>query len=295
MSVKPDTRMRADAPPFPVPSPCGFVPTVGERVDVDARGTHLSRPLWREIMAELLELHHGSMVYLGSWKAPTEWNATEHVHLPVRFQCSATLDELDRPVTAEYFTAASSEWINDFALDTPPVFVSFKSVAGRGRPRTENIGYETIVWLRDFLECSQERACRYGRVPPATFYMWRNRPEAMVRPATVADALRLRSSLELASQRLGRVALIRAITVGSPSILDALAGDEDDWNGAVNRIATLAEPTITSPLPRVGRAEDYAEQLRRLDEEGPGEAGVVLGARKMSEEDVDEAEKWGWS
>ena len=293
MPVKPDIRMRADAS-FREPTPCGFVATVGERVDVDAHGTHLSRPLWR-IMGELLELDLGFMVYLGSWRAPSEWNATGHLHSPVRFHCSATLDELDRPITADYFTASSSEWINDFALNTPPVFVSLKSVKGRGRPRAQNVGYETITWLRDFLECSQERACRYGRVPPATFYLWRNRPESTVRPATVAGALKLRSSLELASQRLGRAGLIRTITSGSPSILDALAGGEEDWKNAVSRIASLAEPVISSALPRVERAEDYAEQMRRLDEEDTAEDGVVLGANKMSEEEIAEAGKWGWN
>lgn len=292
MPVKPDVHTRPEAP-LTAPSPCGFIATVGERVDVDAHGTHLSQPLWRAVMEELSEMGHESIVYIGSWRAPIGWNATEHAHLPVRFRCSATLDELDRPVTAEYFTASSSEWINEFVLSSPPVFVSVKPAKGRGRPYTQNIGYETITLLRDFLGCSQERACRYGRVPPATFYMWRNRPESMVRPATVADALKLRSSLELASQKLGRVALIRTITFGSPSILDDLAGEEADWNRAVSRIASMAEPTIISAVPRVGRTEDYAEQLRRLDGEDSDEDGVVLGARKMSEEDIAEAESWG--
>lgn len=291
MPVKPDVHTRPDAR-LAAPSPCGFIATVSERVNVDAHGTHLSQPLWQTIMGELSEMGHESIVYLGSWRAPIGWNATEHAHPPVRFRCSATLDELDRPVTAEYFTASSSEWINDFVLSSPPMFVSFKPVKGRGRSYTQNIGYETIAWLRDFLRCSQQRACRYGRIPPATFYMWRNRPESMVRPATVADALKLRSSLELASQKLGRVALIRKITFGSPSILDDLAGEEADWNRAVSRIASMAEPTITSAVPRMGRAENYAEQLRRLDEEDSDEDGVVLGARKMSDEDIAEAESW---
>lgn len=292
MPVKPDVHTRPDAP-LAASSPCGFIATVGERVDVDAHGTHLSQPLWRAIMGELSELGPGSIVYLGSWRAPVSWNATEHAHLPARFRCSATLDELDRPITADYFTASSSEWINDFVLSAPPMFVLFKAAKGRSRPHTQNVGYETITWLRDFLGCSQERACRYGRVPPATFYMWRTRHQSMVRPTTVADALKLRSSLELASQKLGRVALIRTITSGSPSILDDLAGEEDDWNRAVSRIASMAEPTITSAVPRVGRAENYVEQLRRLDEEDSDEDGVVLGARKMSEEEIAEAESWG--
>lgn len=293
MPVKPAVHTPPSAP-FSAPSPCGFVATVGERVDVDARGTHLSQPLWRAIMREVLERGQGSIVYLGSWKAPEGWSVTEHAHLPVRFHCSATLDELDRPMTAEYFTASSSEWINDFALTTPPVFVSFKSTKRRSRPRTENVGYETIRWLRDFLGCSQERACRYGRVPAATFYMWRNRPESMVRAVTVANALKLRSSLELASQKQGRVALMRALTFGSPSILDDLAGEEEDWNRAVSRIARMAEPSITSAAPRVERAEEYGEQMRRLDEADSDEDGVILGARKMSEEEIAEAEKRGW-
>lgn len=274
---------------------CAPTPRIGAISTVDANGTHLTSTFRTAVWDKISDWSGGLQGLLlmgwrldrGSATSPGSMRQTGIA------RCSATLDELERPTAMHYFTPSMSEWVSDFVLDSPPVFVSWqtKTVA---TPRTENVGVETVTWLRDFLATSQERACAYAHVPLATFYMWRKKPNSVVRPASVSDGLRLRATLELAASLLGRDEVVRLISSGHPSVLDRL-GSATTWNDAVGAIAALSTPDLTRPAQPMNEADSYLERLNDLDaahEPSPG--SVILGAVQMSPEQIADAEGWGW-
>lgn len=273
-------------------SSCLAVPIVGKPARVDASGTHLARTLRSAVLDAWPAVRGGVTVLVNGWHLDIDAAAPAAWIRQLVLQCSATLLEDERPTTVDYFTPATSEWVSAFTLDSPPVFVDHQPAAV-ATPRTENIGTETVMWLRDLLGLTQERACRAGHVSVPTFYLWRKKPDSIVRPATIADGLRLRSTLELAISRLGREDLVRILKSGSPSLLDQLMAEET-WEGVVATIAALGQPAITSPAARGGEVEDYLERLDQLDDSPSSEGRVILGAEQMTPDQVADAERLAW-
>lgn len=272
---------------------CARFQHVGQPAGSDESGTSLFPP-WLG-MFQAREASNAFHLDGRDWHAEVVGSATfGSIRVLLAAHCSMTANELERPSKVDFFTSETSEWVTNFDFMTPPVFVAYPDHFVVYDAGSNHIGYETVSWLRDFLEVSQEKACIYAKVSSATFYMWRNRPRSMARPATVAAALRLRATLELVAQRVGATETVTMVKAGQPSLLDRLE-DPATWDGAVQELIETATPAPRAGIKRMRTPQDYALAMRRLDEDDSGPDDMVMpDAEPMTPAQIAEAEAWGW-
>jgi hypothetical protein len=176
---------------------------------------------------------------------------------------TTTLDRSDSP--ASVFEQIRREILNS----RPIVDITYRGSYARAvrfaEPTTAHPGLAAVAWLRDFLRVSRDRVLQISGVPPATFYSWQSRPESAVRPKTISRLLRVTASLKLLTAALGADAARLTLNVGSPTLLDQLAGCPAEVEAALKGIAEQAQPMVTRPVQPMTDPRSILARLRLLD------------------------------
>jgi hypothetical protein len=176
---------------------------------------------------------------------------------------TTTLDRSYSPVSL--FEQIRRKLLNSWPIVETAYRGSFARAVRFAEPATAHPGLTAVAWLRDFLCVSRDRVLQISGISPATFYSWQSRPESAVRPKTISRLLRVTASLKLLTAALGADAALLTLNVGSPTLLDQLAGRPAEVEAALKGIAEQAQPVVTRPVQPMTDSRSILAALRLLD------------------------------